>query len=148
MKASTAPAANIGEKWKIGFLLNPKQFLDSDIFHYENKDFPALAAAMRYYAFLAKILFYIIRFVIVVYLIVGFLYVVGSAFAMLGGMVEDSSTFDGFLALVMIPVALVMFIVLGAIYLIINNLLLVLELAGLEFIRVVLKIEQNTRNTR
>lgn len=134
------------DKFGLGFLLSPRQFLGAEIYGFTDSDYPALAAAVRYYAFLAKLVFYILRIVIVVYAVI-------SSVIMLG--IFGGSAFSGESAITMVTgpfIALVGFVVFLAIVLlttamllVLNNLGLILSLAGCEMIRVWVRTERNTR---
>ncbi len=160
----------------VGFLFQPKTFLESDIYHYENNGFPALAAAIRYYALAAKIIWHIIRIGIVVFAAIyiliwafGFLgfgfSIFSSSFSQIGlsalqleqdgfntarnamQSAEQSSGVIGYLVNFLALLIVPVFIVLvGIILFLLNNLYLVLSLAILEIARVLLKIESNTRS--
>ena len=120
------------------WLLNPKQFLTGPIYQYSNQQFPSLAAAIRYYALIAKIGYYIARVMWYVSVVIGVLSVLGlflreqgelSFFLYVGSLV-------GYICLVFFVLAL---------SLIVLNLYLMLSLATCELVAVLLKIEKNTR---
>jgi hypothetical protein len=134
------------DKFGLGFLLNPRQFLDAEIYGFTDSDYPALAAAVRYYAYLAKLVFYILRIVIVIYAAI--MSVLGSVGIILSAFSADSAiemVTGPFIALVMLVVGLALVLLTTAMLLVLNNLGLILSLAGCEMIRVWVRTERNTR---
>ena len=134
------------DKFGLGFLLNPRQFLDAEIYGFTDSDYPSLAAAVRYYAFLAKLVFYILRIVIVLYAVI--LSVLGSVGIILSAFSADSAikmVTGPIIALVMLVVFLALVLLTTAMLLVLNNLGLILSLAGCEMIRVWVRTERNTR---
>jgi hypothetical protein len=134
------------DKFGLGFLLSPRQFLDAEIYGFTDSDYPALAAAVRYYAYLAKLVFYILRIFIVAQC--GFSCVIGT-YATLGSAFSGESAITmvtgSFIALVGFVVFLAIVLLMTAMLLVLNNLGLILSLAGCEMIRVWVRTERNTR---
>jgi energy-converting hydrogenase Eha subunit A len=123
------------DKFGLGFLLNPRQFLDAEIYGFTDSDYPSLAAAVRYYAFLAKLVFYILRIVIVLYAVI--LSVLGTLLILKGG-----PTAFSWVEAAVFPVLVLLT---TAMLLVVNNLGLILSLAACEMIRVWVRTERNTR---
>jgi len=126
------------EKFGLGFLVNPKAFLSGPIYEYRNEDFPALAAAVRYYAFISRLGYYLgialTALATIVFVVTFALFFV---FAISRG--EVAQAFGAILAGVL-------YFFIGMILLLLCNLGLVISLASCEVIRVLLKIELNTRD--
>jgi hypothetical protein len=127
------------EKFSLGFLINPKPFLSGSIYDYKNKAFPALAAAIRYYAFVTRIGYFI-------FLAGAFFWLpctIGTV--ILFGL---SDLLEGqFLAVLFVPLTIVAVILFFFILLLASNVYLILQLGFCEVARVLLKIESNTRTS-
>ena len=137
------------DKFGLGFLLNPRQFLDAEIYGFTDSDYPALAAAVRYYAFLAKLVFYILRILIVLYAVLlsvlGSVEIIGRGIIKVGSGTAITMVTGPFTALVILVVFLALVLLTTAMLLVLNNLGLILSLAGCEMIRVWVRTERNTR---
>ncbi len=134
-----APILKSPKKIGFGFLLNPSSFLKSDIYDYENTSFPALAAAIRYYALASKVIWHIIRFIVGMGVVFSFW--AGTASLLSLGSDRPVTSILGLIISLPVMALVVTFLI------ILNNLYLVLSLAILELARVLLKIEGNTRNS-
>ena len=123
----------------LAFLLSPSEFLTSPIYRYQNPDAPALAAAIRFYAFLAKVVFYIVWVLL-------FLCNFGLISRTCLGLMEASEPPTPAEWVGILVLGLPLILVFDLIVLVFNNLFLVLNVGGCELARVLAKIEVNTRN--
>lgn len=124
----------------LGFLLNPSGFLSGSVYLFTNREYPSLAAAVRYYAFCARLVYFINRVVIWVSLAI--------SIAVIGVITVNGFSASSGSALVTIAMSFVMLLatLFGFVFLmVLNNLYLILSLAACEVATVFMDIERNTR---
>ncbi len=124
-------------------IFNPKTILDSDIYEYESEDFPALATAIRYSAFVIKTQLIVVNIIFWI-LFFNFAFCMATA-----PFVFLASLGAGFFAAIKLSIV-VFLIFLGLLLLLVLarfafNLYLVISMALLEIFNVIVKIEFNTR---
>jgi uncharacterized membrane protein len=122
------------------WMINPVNFLSGPIYQYTNPDFPSLAAAIRYYALIAKITYYILRIIWCLYAVFA---VISVPVIFVSGVAGSETSF--FLSLGIVVGFAAGYVVFLLVFGIAINLFLILSLASCELIAVFLKIERNTR---